>query len=78
MNDIQIKKADKFLIENGITYIFKNNIKSSKKNKYEKYLKRTHINYFISAAFIWSKTKQGMRFWQDIEKQWINELNIIT
>lgn len=40
------------------------------KNKLESIYRDRNPSYFISHAFIWTRTKEGYDFWKDKDKEW--------
>lgn len=59
-------KLSKFLKENGC-YV-----------KYCYYLRKfgqtPHIPFFTVASIPWDKTKEGTRYWEDVNRKWIQKV----
>ena len=80
-----IKLFNRFLKENNIFKIYYYNLENDDnedfnrktiENVYE-ILKHYNIDEYhneIHNAFLWCETKQGFRFWEKIEQQWLNVL----
>lgn len=67
-----------FLLKNKTLDSFKENLLKKKKiligDPYLIYIKRTTRKLLIINAFPWSRTDQGYRYWMDLHKKWIEEI----
>ena len=75
----EIKKLNEFLTRKGVKESFASNFENNKEYKLLKFLIldcQGKSELIIKRAFEWSKTKEGWDEWEQISKEWENEINI--
>lgn len=77
MNAVNRRRAIKFLKSKGILEEFierYNRKRNSKKYPLKVFLVTIGKLTFIESSFYWGSTKEGFRYWWEIEKEWLEYL----
>lgn len=66
----QIREFQKFLKKNNCYEKYFFNLKENKKEK-DVFFKTAHVSQFVLCAFTWFITKEGDKYWREINKSWM-------
>ena len=69
----------RFLKEHNIYSIYMQNLQNSRHNSIRPriFFNNTTIKSFISRAFRWESTPQGIRYWSYINDEWVDYVEIL-
>lgn len=66
-----------FLIDNGCVVSYFRNINTIGKMTFSKVIEVRSATYWISDAFVFNRTPEGYRYWNEIEAKWQLKINCI-
>lgn len=62
---------EKFLINRNLLERYENNLRKAYNTNVKSFISKTYRYNFISSAFDWMDSSEGLEFWRKIESEWI-------
>lgn len=69
-----MSKFTNFLLSNNVYKEFLDNFYGSR-NSISDYLRNTPERDYFYVAFSWDTTKEGVEFWKEINRKWLEYIN---